>query len=140
MNSPPSTCTHKHMYPPSLPFSSLTFIPPSPSPSPSPLGVCAFLSRSAASCCAYTCILLNVSGCREEVGGREGNRKEVAWEKRRWGGHRLWRGRVCVYERERLRMGGSITHPDWEEGRTDSVLVPLTDRQRWKESGDERQT
>lgn len=47
---------------------------------------------------------------------------------------------VCVYERERLRMGGSITHPDREEGRTDSVLVPLTDRQRWKESGDERQT
>lgn len=74
------------------------------------------------------------------MGGREGNRKEVAWEKRRWGGHRLWRGCVCVYERERLRMGGSITHPDREEGRTDSVLVPLTDRQRWKESGDERQT
>lgn len=80
------------------------------------------------------------------MGGREGNRKEVAWEKRRWGGHRLWRGRVCVCvcmkerEGERERMGGSITHPDWEEGRTDSVLVPLTDRLRWKESGDERQT
>lgn len=25
-------------------------------------------------------------------------------------------------------MGGSITHPDWEEGRTDSVLVRLTNR------------
>ena len=28
----------------------------------------------------------------------------------------------------REKMGGSITHPDWEEGRTDSVIVPLTDR------------
>lgn len=45
---------------------------------------------------------------------------------------------MCVYVRERKResereritekMGGSITHPDWEEGRTDSVLVPLTNR------------
>ena len=25
-------------------------------------------------------------------------------------------------------MGGSITHPDGEEGRTDSMLVSLTDR------------
>lgn len=25
-------------------------------------------------------------------------------------------------------MGGSVTHPDWEEERTDSVIVPLTDR------------
>lgn len=37
------------------------------------------------------------------------------------------------------RMGGSIIYTNWEEGRTDGVLVPPTDK-RWKESGNERQT
>lgn len=36
------------------------------------------------------------------------------------------------------KMGGSITHPDWEEERTDSVLVPLTDR-GGRKVGKERQ-
>lgn len=131
MNSPPSTCTHKHMYPPSLPFSPLPFIPPSPSPSPSPspLGVCGFLSRSAASCCAYTCILLNDSGCREKVGGREGNRKEVAWEKRRWGGHRLWRGRVCVCVCMRERENGRQHHPPRLGGGEDRQCACASNRQ-----------
>lgn len=77
---------------------------------------------------------------------------EAAWKKRwgegeetgrrydeRWGGQRQQQC-MCVWEREREResrgereavkekMGGSITHPDWEEERTDSVIVPLTDR------------
>lgn len=40
------------------------------------------------------------------------------------------RGRAGEREREAVKekMGGSITHPDWEEERTDSVIVPPTDR------------
>lgn len=43
---------------------------------------------------------------------------------------------VCVREKGRAgereavkeKMGGSITHPDWEEERTDSVIVPPPQR------------
>lgn len=67
------------------------------------------------------------------MGGRGGNRKEVEWEKRKWGGQSQQPRAcvcVCVNERERdgKRENGKQHHPDREEGRTDSVLVSLTDR------------
>lgn len=81
----------------------------------SPWSVCALTCRSAASRCTCTCTPLNDWLQRGDGGG---NRKEGAWEKRRWGGHIQRHIHVCLRGRERegeesdgKRENGRQHHP-----------------------------
>lgn len=100
------------------------------------------MCRGAASCCAYTCTLLK-DWLQRGGGGRGGNRKEVAWEKRRWGGHRQQRKCACVCVGgvgETVRENGRQHLPPRQGGGEDRQRACPSNRLRWKESGNERQT
>jgi len=119
-----------------------THTPPLAFPPP---GVCALMCRSAASQCAYTCTLLNDSGRREEMGGK-GRKQEGGsmGEKKVGRAHTAAHACVCVCVRERERddkRGNGRQHhpPRLGEGEGRQHARP-SNRQRWKESGHERQT
>lgn len=100
---------------------------------PSPPGFHTSRSLLALMCSILPCIYMCTANLRLQRRGG-GSRKEEGWET----GEGRSISRLCFAEREREEMGGSITHPDRQEGRADGMLVPQTEVEgKWEWESDE---